>query len=44
MKKPEKLRADDALVKQGLAPSKSRAAAMILAGNVFRGEEKIKKA
>lgn len=44
MSKPEKLRADDALVRQGLAPSKSRAAAMILAGNVFRGEEKINKA
>lgn len=44
MKKSEKLRADEALVRQGLAPSKSRAAAMILAGSVFRGEEKINKA
>lgn len=44
MTKSEKLRADDALVRQGLAPSKSRAAAMILAGSVFRGEEKINKA
>ena len=44
MTKSTKQRADDALVRQGLAPSKSRAAAMILAGNVFRGEEKINKA
>jgi len=44
MSKPNKLRADDAMVKQGLAPSKSRAAALILAGAVFSGEEKIKKA
>lgn len=32
------------MVRQGLAPSKSRAAAMILAGNVFRGTEQISKA
>lgn len=44
MAKPKKIRADDALVKQGLAPSKSKAAAIILAGRVFFGEEPVKKA
>ena len=44
VKAPKKIRADDALVKQGLAPSKTRAQALILAGSVYRGTEQIKKA
>jgi 23S rRNA (cytidine1920-2'-O)/16S rRNA (cytidine1409-2'-O)-methyltransferase len=44
MSHPKKLRADEALVKAGLAPSRTRAQALILAGNVYRGEEKIAKA
>lgn len=43
MENSKKLRADDALVKQGLAPSKSRAAAMISAGKVLKGQRPVKK-
>ncbi len=44
MSKPNKIRADEALVKAGLAPSRSRAQALILAGKVFSGDQPIKKA
>lgn len=44
MSKPNKIRADEALVKAGLAPSRSRAQALILAGKVFFGDQPIKKA
>ena len=43
-KKPRKTRADQALVDAGLAESKSRAQALILAGQAFVGERKIQKA
>jgi len=44
MSKPNKIRADEALVKAGLAPSRSRAQALILAGKVFSGDQPIRKA
>ena len=40
----EKLRADIALVEQGLADSRTRAQALIMAGNVYLGEKRINKA
>jgi 23S rRNA (cytidine1920-2'-O)/16S rRNA (cytidine1409-2'-O)-methyltransferase len=43
MKKPAKLRADEALVRQGLAPSRSRAQALIMAGSVYLKDQQIKK-
>lgn len=43
MKKPGKLRADEALVRQGLAPSRSRAQALIMAGGVYLEDQQIKK-
>ena len=39
-----KLRADQALVERGLAESRGRAQALILAGKVFSGERRIEKA
>ena len=39
-----KMRADQALVERGLAPSRSRAQALILAGLVFSGDRKVDKA
>lgn len=39
----EKLRADIALVRQGLAPSRERAQALIMAGQVYKKEVKILK-
>jgi 23S rRNA (cytidine1920-2'-O)/16S rRNA (cytidine1409-2'-O)-methyltransferase len=39
-----KLRADQLLVKRGLADSRTRAQALILAGKVFAGERRIEKA
>lgn len=39
----EKERADIALVKRGLAPSRERAQAMIMAGEIYIGEKKIQK-
>jgi 23S rRNA (cytidine1920-2'-O)/16S rRNA (cytidine1409-2'-O)-methyltransferase len=39
-----KLRADQSLVERGLAESRSRAQALILAGKVFSGERRIEKA
>ena len=44
MSHPKKIRADEALVKAGLAPSRSRAQALILAGKVFSEDRPIKKA
>ncbi|MBC7987547.1 MAG: TlyA family RNA methyltransferase [Sphingomonadaceae bacterium] len=41
---PRHLRADQALVERGLAESRSRAQALILAGKVFSGERRINKA
>ena len=41
---PKKLRADQMLVDRGLAESRSRAQALILAGKVFSGERRIEKA
>lgn len=38
-----KRRADQLLVERGLAPSRARAQAMILAGTVFAGEQRIEK-
>src|ERR1700722_8186111 len=38
-----KLRADQLLVERGLAESRSRAQALILAGKVFSGERRIEK-
>lgn len=43
MKKSGKLRADEALVRQGLAPSRSRAQALIMAGGVYLEDQQIKK-
>ena len=42
--KPARLRADLALVAQGLAPSRERARALILAGEVLAGDRPIEKA
>ena len=44
MTNPKKIRADEALVKQGLAPTKSRAQALILAGGVLLDDAPVKKA
>jgi 23S rRNA (cytidine1920-2'-O)/16S rRNA (cytidine1409-2'-O)-methyltransferase len=41
---PAKVRADQLLVAQGLAESRTRAQALILAGNVFVGDRRIAKA
>jgi 23S rRNA (cytidine1920-2'-O)/16S rRNA (cytidine1409-2'-O)-methyltransferase len=41
---PKRVRADDALVVQGLAPSIERARALILAGEVLAGDRPIEKA
>jgi 23S rRNA (cytidine1920-2'-O)/16S rRNA (cytidine1409-2'-O)-methyltransferase len=38
-----KVRADQLLVQQGLAPSRTQAQALILAGRVFRGEQRVDK-
>ena len=43
-KKILKTRADLALVERGLADSRSRAQALILAGLVFSGEKRVEKA
>jgi 23S rRNA (cytidine1920-2'-O)/16S rRNA (cytidine1409-2'-O)-methyltransferase len=43
-KMPTKIRADQLLVAQGLAESRTRAQALILAGNVFVGERRVNKA
>jgi len=40
----KKVRADVLLVERGLASSRARAQALILAGNVYRGEERVDKA
>jgi 23S rRNA (cytidine1920-2'-O)/16S rRNA (cytidine1409-2'-O)-methyltransferase len=42
--KPKKTRADVALVERGLAESRSRAQALIMAGLVFSGERRVAKA
>ncbi len=42
--KPEKARADQLLVDRGLVESRSKAQALILAGKVFSGEQRIDKA
>jgi len=39
-----KVRADQLLVERGLAPTRSRAAAIIMAGDVYSGERRIEKA
>jgi 23S rRNA (cytidine1920-2'-O)/16S rRNA (cytidine1409-2'-O)-methyltransferase len=39
-----KVRADQLLVERGLAPSRTRAAALIMAGSVYSGERRIEKA
>lgn len=44
IKRPGKLRADLLLVERGLAESRSRAQALLLAGKVFSGETRIEKA
>ena len=41
---PTKVRADQLLVAQGLAESRTRAQALILAGNVFAGDRRVAKA
>ena len=43
MIKPPKMRADQLLVERGLAESRTRAQALILAGTVFSGETKLAK-
>jgi len=43
MANPKKLRADEALVARGLAPTRSRAQALIMAGKVLQGTELVKK-
>lgn len=43
-KKPPKHRADQLLVERELAPTRGRAQALILAGNVFSGDVRIEKA
>ncbi|MBM3557915.1 MAG: TlyA family RNA methyltransferase [Alphaproteobacteria bacterium] len=43
MAKRSKLRADQALVERGLAESRTRAQALILAGQVFSGEKRVAK-
>ena len=44
MKSGGKIRADQLLVERGLAPTRSRAAAIIMAGDVYSGERRIDKA
>ncbi|HXV73862.1 MAG TPA: TlyA family rRNA (cytidine-2'-O)-methyltransferase, partial [Sphingomonadales bacterium] len=44
MPQPKKIRADQRLVELNLAPTRSRAAALILAGEVYAGERRIAKA
>ncbi len=44
MARGAKIRADQLLVERGLAPTRSRAAAIIMAGGVFSGEQRIEKA
>ena len=44
MSKPPKMRIDQMLVERGLAESRTRAQALILAGKVFSGETKVAKA
>ena len=41
--KPARQRADQLLVARGLAPSRARAQALIIAGHVFSGETKLAK-
>ncbi len=41
---PKKTRADQALLERGLAESRARAQALILAGKVFTGERRVEKA
>ena len=41
---PAKVRADQLLVARGLAESRTRAQALILAGNVFAGDKRVAKA
>jgi 23S rRNA (cytidine1920-2'-O)/16S rRNA (cytidine1409-2'-O)-methyltransferase len=41
--KTPKIRADQLLVERGLAESRTRARSLILAGRVFRGEERVEK-
>ncbi len=43
-KKPKKLRADQLLLERGLVPTRSRGAALILAGEVFSGDRRVDKA
>lgn len=43
MSKPAKIRVDQLLVERGLAESRTRAAALVLAGLVFSGETKLAK-
>ena len=43
MSRPEKLRLDRLLVERGLAESGARAQALVLAGRVFRGEQRLDK-
>ncbi len=43
-KRPRKLRADQLLVERGLAESRTRAQAAIMAGQVFSGERRVDKA
>jgi len=38
-----KIRADQLLVQQGLAPTRTQAQALILAGRVYRGEQRVEK-
>ena len=40
---PKKTRLDQLLVSRGLAPSRTRAQALVMAGSVFKGEEKLSK-
>jgi 23S rRNA (cytidine1920-2'-O)/16S rRNA (cytidine1409-2'-O)-methyltransferase len=42
-KPPKKLRIDQLLVERGLAPSRARAQALVMAGTVFVGEAKVDK-
>jgi 23S rRNA (cytidine1920-2'-O)/16S rRNA (cytidine1409-2'-O)-methyltransferase len=44
MARGAKVRADQLLVERGLAPTRSRAAAIIMAGEVYSGERRIEKA
>ena len=44
MSKPPKMRVDQLLVERGLAESRTRAQALVLAGTVFSGETKVAKA